>query len=159
MWKNVLFTMWFLDFVTVFNQSYNCQTSHYLGRNRLPKPFLILPSLVSTLEKETFLLFSLTFSLTLFLLNRPKCKFCAWYEIHTPSFKMCQRKNKGHLHTFSRHFHCWTTIVILHLVKTGDLKSTKNWIQFFFLIKSSEIVFIFLPAFYPIIWLLASSKI
>ena len=32
-------------FLTVFNQSYNCQTSHYLGRNRLPKHFLILPSL------------------------------------------------------------------------------------------------------------------
>ena len=32
--------------LTVFNQSYNCQTSHYLGRNRLPKPFLILPSLI-----------------------------------------------------------------------------------------------------------------
>ena len=32
--------------LTVFNQSYNCQTSHYLGRNRRPKPFLILPSLV-----------------------------------------------------------------------------------------------------------------
>ena len=32
--------------LTVFNQSCNCQTSHYLGRNRLPKPFLILPSLV-----------------------------------------------------------------------------------------------------------------
>ena len=32
--------------LTVFNQSYNCQTSHYLGRNRLPKPHLILPSLV-----------------------------------------------------------------------------------------------------------------
>ena len=32
--------------LTVFNQSYSCQTSHYLGRNRLPKPFLILPSLV-----------------------------------------------------------------------------------------------------------------
>ena len=31
--------------LTVFNQSYNCQTSHYLGRNRLPKPFLILPFL------------------------------------------------------------------------------------------------------------------
>ena len=34
--------------LTVFNQSYNCQTSHYLGRNRLPKPFLILPSLGQT---------------------------------------------------------------------------------------------------------------
>ena len=32
--------------LTVFNQSYNCQTSHYLDRNRLPKPFLILPSLL-----------------------------------------------------------------------------------------------------------------
>ena len=32
--------------LTVFNQSYNCQTSHHLGRNRLPKPFLILPSLL-----------------------------------------------------------------------------------------------------------------
>ena len=31
--------------LTVFNQSYNCQTSYYLGRNRLPKHFLILPSL------------------------------------------------------------------------------------------------------------------
>ena len=28
--------MWFQDFVTVFNQSYNCQTSHCLGRNRPP---------------------------------------------------------------------------------------------------------------------------
>ena len=28
--------MWFQDFVTVSNQSYNCQTSHYLGRNRPP---------------------------------------------------------------------------------------------------------------------------
>ena len=45
MWKNGLFTMWFLDFVTVFNQSYNCQTSHYLGRNRLPEPLLLLLSL------------------------------------------------------------------------------------------------------------------
>ena len=34
MWKKILFTMWFQDFVTVFNQSYNCQTSHCLGRNR-----------------------------------------------------------------------------------------------------------------------------
>ena len=33
------------NFVTVFNQSYNCQTSHYLGRNRLPRPCLMLPSL------------------------------------------------------------------------------------------------------------------
>ena len=32
--------------LTGFNQSYNCQTSRYLGTNRLPKPFLILPSLV-----------------------------------------------------------------------------------------------------------------
>ena len=46
MWKNVLFTMWFQDFVTVFNQSYNCQTSHYLGRNQLPNAFLMLLSLV-----------------------------------------------------------------------------------------------------------------
>ena len=29
-----MFTVWFQDFVTAFNQSYNCQTSHYLGRNR-----------------------------------------------------------------------------------------------------------------------------
>ena len=41
MWKNVLFTMWFLDFVTVFKESYNCQNSHYLGRNRVFRPFLI----------------------------------------------------------------------------------------------------------------------
>ena len=53
MWKNVLFTMWFLDFVTAFNQSYNCQTSHYLGRNWLPKPVLILPSL---LQRNIFLI-------------------------------------------------------------------------------------------------------
>ena len=32
--------------LTVFNQIYNYQTSHYLGRNQLLKPFLILPSLV-----------------------------------------------------------------------------------------------------------------
>ena len=35
----------FKNLLTVFNQSYNCQTNHYLGRNRLPKPFQILPSL------------------------------------------------------------------------------------------------------------------
>ena len=34
--------------LTVFNQSYNCQTSHYLGRNQLLKPFVILPSLSVT---------------------------------------------------------------------------------------------------------------
>ena len=45
MWKNVLFTMWFPNFVTDFNQSYNCQTSHYPGRNRLPNACLMLPSL------------------------------------------------------------------------------------------------------------------
>ena len=33
--------MWFLDFVTVFKESYNCQTSHNLGRNQLPKPLLL----------------------------------------------------------------------------------------------------------------------
>ena len=42
--------MWFLDFVTVFDQSYNCQTSHYLGRNRLPEPLLFLLSLFRTIE-------------------------------------------------------------------------------------------------------------
>ena len=40
--------------LTVFNQSYNCQTSHYLGRNRLRKPFLILPSLGKTDPKGAF---------------------------------------------------------------------------------------------------------
>ena len=46
--KNVLFTMCFLDFVTVFKESYNCQTSHNLGRNQLPKPLLLpLDSLYS----------------------------------------------------------------------------------------------------------------
>ena len=39
--------------LTVFNQSYNCQTSHYLGRNWLPKPFLILPSLFITMLCES----------------------------------------------------------------------------------------------------------
>ena len=41
MWKKFL---WFQDFVTVFNQSYNCQTSHCLGRNRLPNACLIVLS-------------------------------------------------------------------------------------------------------------------
>ena len=45
--------------LTVFNQSYNCQTSHYLGRNRLPKPFLILPSLGKTVQELHFLLYIL----------------------------------------------------------------------------------------------------
>ena len=34
--------------LTVFNQSYNCQTSHYQSRNRLPNAFLMLPSLFAT---------------------------------------------------------------------------------------------------------------
>ena len=33
--------------LTVFNQNYNCQTSHYLCRNRLPKPLLIFPFLLN----------------------------------------------------------------------------------------------------------------
>ena len=36
--------------LTVFNQSYNCQTSHYLGRNRLPNAFLMLPSLLMHMQ-------------------------------------------------------------------------------------------------------------
>ena len=63
MWKNVLFTMWFQD--SVFNQSYNCQTSHYLGRNWLLKPFLILPSLVLHIIKimvRRMMRFTQTFS-------------------------------------------------------------------------------------------------
>ena len=35
----------FKIWLTVFNQSYNCQTSHYLSRNQLPDAFLMLPSL------------------------------------------------------------------------------------------------------------------
>ena len=35
------YCMWFLVFVTVFNQSYNCQKCHYLGSNRVFRPFLI----------------------------------------------------------------------------------------------------------------------
>ena len=38
--KNVMFTMWFLDFVTVFNLSYNYQNTHYLCRNQVFRPFL-----------------------------------------------------------------------------------------------------------------------
>ena len=44
MFSHVIFKI----LLTVFNQSYNCQTSHYLGRNLLPKPLLSLPSLVNT---------------------------------------------------------------------------------------------------------------
>ena len=40
--------MWFQG----FNYSYNCQTSHYLGRNWLQKPFLILPSLIHVIRFE-----------------------------------------------------------------------------------------------------------
>ena len=43
----------------VFNQSYSCQTSHYLGRKWLPKPFLILPSLLRpSIKNVTYILFS-----------------------------------------------------------------------------------------------------
>ena len=40
--------------LTVFNQSCNCQTSHYLGRNRLPKHLLMLPSLGSSYVRSLF---------------------------------------------------------------------------------------------------------
>ena len=50
MWKKNLFTMWFQDFVTAFNQSYNCQTSHYLGRNRPPNARLSILLFYSCLE-------------------------------------------------------------------------------------------------------------
>ena len=45
--------------LTVFNQSYNCQTSHYLGRNQVPKPFLILPP-----WSDSIYMFVLTIDLT-----------------------------------------------------------------------------------------------
>ena len=44
--KWFVFHVIFKILLTVFNQSYNCQTSHCLGRNLLPKPPLSLPSLV-----------------------------------------------------------------------------------------------------------------
>ena len=40
--------------LTVFNQSYNCQTSHYLGRNQLPNAFLMLPSLIAAQQQGVF---------------------------------------------------------------------------------------------------------
>ena len=66
MWKNVLFTMWFPNFVTDFNQSYNCQTSHYLGRNRLPNACLIVLS---------YLVFGNDFTRSLFLWKVWPCFF------------------------------------------------------------------------------------
>ena len=51
--KMVCLPIDFKILLTGFNQSYNCQASHYLGRNRLPKPSLILPSLVLIKAFET----------------------------------------------------------------------------------------------------------
>ena len=42
--------------------------------------------------------------------------------------------------------------------KDWELENNTNLNSIFCLIKSSEIVFIFLPAFYLIIWLMASPK-
>ena len=50
--KWFVFHVIFKILLTVFNQSYNCQTSHYLGRNLLPKPLLSLPSLLLTIGKN-----------------------------------------------------------------------------------------------------------
>ena len=46
--KWFVFHVIFKILLTVFNQSYNCQTSHCLGRNLLPKPLPSLPSLLKT---------------------------------------------------------------------------------------------------------------
>ena len=76
--------------LTVFNQSYNCQTSHYLGRNLLPKVFLMLPSLLRTNSKNLqfsnhgpildFLMYclkiQLIFGLTLYELKCPPYDLC-----------------------------------------------------------------------------------
>ena len=100
MWKNVLFTMWFLDFVTVFNQSYNCQNSHYLGRNRVFRPFLIflcynsLPMTMCKLSSEHLPTLSCPrsywmtsscygyFRICVFTLN-------VWWEIRTAETNFC----------------------------------------------------------------------
>ena len=70
--------------LTVFNQSYNCQTSPYLGRNRLPKLFLILPSLLYRIEINQHFMF-LTFAettyqcITIFIWGRRrKIKVLSW---------------------------------------------------------------------------------
>ena len=52
--KWFVFHVIFKILLTVFNQSYNCQTSDYLGRNRLPKPFLICTPLPATYYTEMF---------------------------------------------------------------------------------------------------------
>jgi hypothetical protein len=44
------------------------------------------------------------------------------------------------------------------IYKDWELENNTNLNPFFYLIKSSEIVFIFLPVFYLIIWLIASPK-
>ena len=51
--------------LTVFNQSYNCQTSHYLSRNRLMNSFLILPSLTQPFVTDgNLVIHILTFEMT-----------------------------------------------------------------------------------------------
>ena len=51
-----------------------------------------------------------------------------------------------------------TTVVTVCITKVCTLKNNTNLSSIFSLIKSSEIGFIFLPAFYLIIWLMASPK-
>ena len=54
--------------------------------------------------------------------------------------------------------HCFHFPVYIYLHKDWELENNTNLNSIFCLIKSSEIVFIFFPAFYLIIWLMASPK-
>ena len=116
--------------LTVFNQSYNCQTSHYLGRNLLPKVFLMLPSLLRTNSKNLqfsnhgpildFLMYclkiQLIFGLTLYELKCPPYDLCgtcmpSGKDLHLstqqPAQQMCtttwqQRAWMDRLHLIAR---------------------------------------------------------
>ena len=62
-------------------------------------------------------------------------------------------------HTASRwKLEIWARTTCEFISKVWKLKNGTNLNSIFCLIKSSEIVFIFLPAFYLIIWLMASPK-
>ena len=99
MWKNGLFTMWFIDFVTVFDQSYNCQKSHYLGRNQVFRPFLIFIC-YNSLEgphssKENY-------NSSRLLFEQQPSQMLTWHaNIRVSELEMCHQTRKGCMHSKS----------------------------------------------------------
>ena len=103
--------------LTVFNQSYNCQSSHYLGRNWLLKPFLILPSLTRDTSPRNLCIMTLT------NIEENK-KYGQYLNISKNNLNLIDRKLKN-IDKCSRSLYVWIDFNGQSLIKIGDIPFPK----------------------------------